>query len=188
GQITHHRYWDPVEAAQVVSGSDDEIAAALADRLRQSVHLHRVSDVPIGVFLSGGIDSSTITALSAKAQTTPVRAFTVGFDQDYESYRNELEHARAAARFIGAELNEVRLSFRHLLDFLPRMVELQDEPIADPVCVPLYYVAKLARDHGVTVCQVGEGADELFIGYPSWIEALKRQRLDDLPMPNPAKR
>ena len=74
-----------------------------------------------------------------------------------------------------------------MIDFLPQMVRLQDEPIGDPVCVPLYYVAKLARDNGVVVCQVGEGADELFIGYPSWIEALKRQQLDDLPMPNPAE-
>ena len=68
------------------------------------------------------------------------------------------------------------------------MVQLQDEPIGDPVCVPLYYVAKLAREHGVVVCQVGEGADELFIGYPSWIEALKRQHWNDLPVPRTAKR
>jgi asparagine synthase (glutamine-hydrolysing) len=68
------------------------------------------------------------------------------------------------------------------------MVQLQDEPIGDPVCVPLYYVAKLARDNGVKVCQVGEGADELFIGYPSWMEALKRQRWDDWPVPNALKR
>ena len=63
------------------------------------------------------------------------------------------------------------------------MVRLQDEPIADPVCVPLFYVARLAREHGVVVCQVGEGADELFIGYPSWIEALRRQQWNDWPVP-----
>jgi asparagine synthase (glutamine-hydrolysing) len=68
------------------------------------------------------------------------------------------------------------------------MVRLQDEPIADPVCVPVHFVAKLARGHGTIVCQVGEGADELFIGYPNWIEALKRQQYDDLPVPDLAKR
>ena len=67
------------------------------------------------------------------------------------------------------------------------MVHLQDEPIADPVCVPLYYVAKLARDNGVVVCQLGEGADELFIGYPNWLQALERQQLDDWPVPRLAE-
>src|SRR5215813_3586985 len=179
GHITEHRYWDPICAAPPVAGRDEDIAAGLLDRLRDSVRAHRVSDVPIGVFLSGGIDSSTIAALSAESQGSPVRAFTVSFDRDYESYRSELQHARAAASFVGADLAEVRLSFRDLLDFLPRMVELQDEPLADPVCVPLYYVARLARDHGVTVCQVGEGSDELFCGYPNWRRALILQRLAD---------
>ena len=93
------------------------------------------------------------------------------------------------AAHVGADHHEY-LAHRStdLLDFLPRMVHLQDEPIGDPVCVPLYYVSKLARDNGVIVCQVGEGADELFIGYPSWIEALKRQHWNDLPVPSTAKR
>ena len=74
----------------------------------------------------------------------------------------------------------MQLSFSDLIDFLPEMVRLQDEPIADPVCVPLYYVAKLAREQGVTVCQVGEGSDELFFGYPNWQRALRLQQLNDL--------
>ena len=72
------------------------------------------------------------------------------------------------AERVGAEHHERLLTVDDLLDFLPRMVQLQDEPIADPVCVPVYYVSKLARDNGVIVCQVGEGADELFCGYPTW--------------------
>ena len=74
------------------------------------------------------------------------------------------------------------------MDFLPEMVRLQDEPIADPVCVPVYYVSKLARDNGVVVAQVGEGADELFCGYPWWQRYLSLQRLDDLPVPRAVKR
>src|SRR5439155_3358785 len=88
----------------------------------------------------------------------------------------------------GAEHRERRLSLDDLIDFLPEMVRLQDEPIADPVCVPVYYVSKLARDNGVVVCQVGEGADELFWGYPSWKTLLRLQRSDDLPVPGSLKR
>ena len=77
---------------------------------------------------------------------------------------------------MGAEYHERLLTMDDLLDFLPRMVQLQDEPIADPVCVPVYYVSKLARDNGVIVCQVGEGADELFWGYPGWKTSLRFQR------------
>jgi asparagine synthase (glutamine-hydrolysing) len=79
------------------------------------------------------------------------------------------------AERVGAEHHEVLLEERDLLAFLPRMIALQDEPIGDPVCVPLYYVSKLARDHGVIVCQVGEGSDELFWGYPSWRRMLRLQ-------------
>jgi asparagine synthase (glutamine-hydrolysing) len=92
------------------------------------------------------------------------------------------------AAHVGADHHEYLVTVPDILEFLPRMVQLQDEPIGDPVCVPLYYVAKLAREAGVVVCQLGEGADELFIGYPSWIEALKRQHWNDLPVPNTAKR
>lgn len=88
------------------------------------------------------------------------------------------------AQEVGALYHERLLNVDDLLDFLPRMVHLQDEPIADPVCVPVYYVSKLARDHGIVVAQVGEGADELFWGYPSWKTALKLQHLDHWPVPN----
>jgi len=87
------------------------------------------------------------------------------------------------ASAVGAEYYERILTQDDLLDFLPAMVRLQDEPIADPVCVPVYYVSKLARDHGVTVCQVGEGSDELFCGYPSWKLRLQLQRYGSLPVP-----
>jgi asparagine synthase (glutamine-hydrolysing) len=180
GRVEERRYWDAVRASQPVSGTDQEIAVELLHLLRSSVRLHKVSDVPVGVFLSGGIDSSTIAALHGEGEVGGVRAFTVGYDKDYESYRSEVAQARLVAGFLGAELAEVRLSFSDLVDFLPEMVRLQDEPIADPVCVPLYYVAKLAREQGVTVCQVGEGSDELFFGYPNWHRALRLQQLNDL--------
>ena len=90
--------------------------------------------------------------------------------------RTSCRYARQMAARVGADHHEYLISRDDVIDFLPQMVHLQDEPIADPVCVPVYYVAKLAREHGIIVCQVGEGADELFIGYPDWLEALERQQ------------
>src|SRR5258708_9558060 len=89
---------------------------------------------------------------------------------------------------VHAEHRERLLNIDDLIDFVPQMVHLQDEPIADPVCVPVYYVSKLARDHGVIVCQVGEGADELFWGYPAWKIKLRLQQYDRLPVPKILKR
>ncbi len=183
------RYWDALTAAPPIAGSDEEIAERLLCELRNSVRLRKVSDVPVGVFLSGGIDSSTIAALFSEQETGPVKTFSIGYDSDYPSYKNELHYARDVARRVGAEHHEVRLAPRDLFEFLPRMVELQDEPIADPVCLPVHYLSRLARDHGVVVAQVGEGSDELFWGYPNWKRALGLQRLDArLPLPSAFKR
>ncbi len=122
----------------------------------------------MGVFLSGGIDSSTNAALFSEGESRPVRTFRIGYEAQYESYQNELEYARQMATLVHADHHERLLTVNDLIEFLPEMIRLQDEPIADPVCVPVYYVSKLARDHGVIVCQVGEGADELFWGYRDW--------------------
>ncbi len=184
GQATRQRYWDVWDAAQPIDGgSDEELGERILAKLRESVRLRKVSDVPVGVFLSGGVDSSTNAALFAEGESRPVRTFSIGYDRDYSGYANELHHARAMAERINSEHHERRLTRDDVIEFLPRMVHLQDEPIADPVCVPVYYVAKLARDSDTIVCQLGEGADELFIGYPNWLQALERQRQDDLPVP-----
>ncbi len=176
GAMEERRYWDVWDhTSPLIGQSDADIAARVLAQLRESVALRKVSDVPVGVFLSGGVDSSTNAALFSQGETHPVRTFTIGYDGEYPSYRNELGYARLMADTVGAEHHERLLSLEDLLAFLPRMVELQDEPIADPVCVPVYYVSQLARAHGVSVCQVGEGADELFWGYPSWKTA-KRLR------------
>jgi len=182
GRIEERRWWDAWDHVEPLSGvSEEELAGRILAELRTAVRLRKVSDVPVGVFLSGGIDSSTNAALFSEGETTRVKTFTIGFAGDYRSYRNELEYARSMAARVGAEHHERLLTADDLLDFLPQMIRLQDEPIADPVCVPLYYVSKLARDHGVVVCQVGEGADELFWGYPSWKKSLELQRLAAIP-------
>jgi asparagine synthase (glutamine-hydrolysing) len=116
-----------------------------------------------------------------------VRTFSIGFDAAYASYADELPHAERIARQVGAEHHARRLAARDVSEFIERMVYHQDEPIGDVVCVPLYYVAKLARDAGVIVCQVGEGSDELFCGYPFWIQHLRMARYDAWPIPRFAR-
>jgi asparagine synthase (glutamine-hydrolysing) len=130
-----------------------------------------MSDVPFGVFLSGGIDSTANVALMAGLMDRPVRTFTVGF-KDEPAY-NEIEEARFVANEFATEHHEVLITQQDLLDFLPDLIFHQDEPIADPVCVPLYYVSKLARETGTKVIQVGEGSDELFCGYEQYTYYLK---------------
>lgn len=188
GTVQQSRYWDVWDHTRPLSGvSEGNIAEQVLDELRTAVQLRKVSDVPVGVFLSGGIDSSVNTALFSEGESRPVQCFSIGYDGDYRSYQNELHYARQMANFAGAEYHERILTQQDLLDFLPSMVHFQDEPIADPVCVPVYYVSKLARDHGVTVCQVGEGSDELFWGYPSWKAQLELQRWGNLPLPRALK-
>jgi asparagine synthase (glutamine-hydrolysing) len=189
GTLTKRRYWDVFdEVPGMLDESEDAIAERVLDELRTAVSLRKVSDVPVGVFLSGGIDSSTNAALFSEGERSPVKTFSIGYADSYRSYQNELAYARAMASRVGADHHEYLISVDDVIDFLPRMVQLQDEPIGDPVCVPLFYVAKLARDNGVVVCQLGEGADELFIGYPNWLEALKRQQWNDWPVPQSMKR
>jgi len=184
GEMREERYWDVWDyTSPLVNTSEAEISERIIAELRTAVKLRKVSDVPVGIFLSGGIDSSTNAALFSEGEGGPVKTFTIGYQGEYPSYPNELEYARKMANRIDSEHHELLLSMDDLLDFLPRMVYLQDEPIADPVCVPVYYVSKLARDHGVIVCQVGEGADELFWGYQSWKIKLDLQRYNNLPIP-----
>ncbi|MGQ0743220.1 MAG: asparagine synthase (glutamine-hydrolyzing) [Acidimicrobiales bacterium] len=189
GSAKTHRWWDAWDHTRPLEGiADREIAELVIDELRQSVSYRKVSDVPVGVFLSGGVDSSTNVALFSEGENRPVRTFSVGYCGDHQTYRNELHHARRMATVVGAEHHEVLLDIEDLVDFLPEMVRLQDEPLADPVCVPVHFVARLARQHGVAVAQVGEGADELFCGYPWWRTALRLQGWNDRLGPPAMKR
>jgi asparagine synthase (glutamine-hydrolysing) len=188
GRIEERRWWDVWDSVEPLTDvPEEELQARLLEELRVSVQLRKVSDVPVGIFLSGGVDSSTNAALFSEGSGAPVKTFSIGYDESYPSYPNELEWARRMACEVGADHHERILSLDDLLAFLPEMVRLQDEPVADPVCVPLYYVSELARREGVTVAQAGEGADELFFGYPSWRTLLRLQRADDLPVPRAAK-
>jgi asparagine synthase (glutamine-hydrolysing) len=189
GSVKESRYWEVWEHVQPrTTETEDSLAEEILEELRIAVRLRKLSDVPVGVFLSGGIDSSTNAVLFAEGERQPVKTFSIGYDGEYGSNPSELPYARRVAGVISAEHHERILAVEDLLRFLPRMIQLQDEPIADPVCVPLYYVSELARKNGVTVCQAGEGSDELFWGYPLWKVKLRLQQLNDLPVPRPLKR
>lgn len=189
GAFHERRYWDVLDYTSAVGDlSEDQVAERILEELKVAVRLRKVSDVPVGVFLSGGIDSSTNAALFSEGPGEQVKTFSIGYAGKYESYQNELVYAKRVADEVGADYHERLLTVDDLIGFLPTMVRLQDEPIADPVCFPVYFVSKLARDNGISVCQVGEGADELFWGYPGWKTALRLQHLNDLPVPNWCKK
>jgi asparagine synthase (glutamine-hydrolysing) len=175
GDIRADTYWTPMHCSEDLAGyGEDELGERLLELLRASIAKRMMSDVPFGVFLSGGVDSSTNVALMSELMSQPVRTFSVAFRQ-YERY-NELEYARKIARLFKTDHHEVLIDAEDLTSFLPEMVHHQDEPIADWVCVPLYYVSKLARDSETIVVQVGEGSDELFHGYQNYIDAAARRR------------
>jgi asparagine synthase (glutamine-hydrolysing) len=189
GQCHQERYWDVLEHTTPLTGvGEAEIAERLLAELRSSVALRTVSDVPVGVFLSGGIDSSTNAALFSECASEKVSTFSVGYDQNYRGCQSELPFAAQMAGRIGAAHHERVLTQQDFLDFLPRMIYLQDEPIADPVCMPVYFLSKLARDHGVVVAQAGEGSDELFWGYAHWKQILNLIRWNEYPVPNAARK
>lgn len=175
------KYWDVWDHThpELYNADDETISEAIISELRTAVNYRMVADVPVGVFLSGGIDSSTNAALFSENSKGVVKSFCIGYDQNYSSYKNENHYAKMMAEYCGAEYHERLLTQDDFLDFVPEMVRLQDEPIADPVCVPVYYVSKLARDNGIVVAQVGEGSDELFWGYESWKKFLKWSNMND---------
>lgn len=166
--IRLERYWSPLEKS--VHGypelSEIEIEEKVLDLLRQSVNARMMSDVPFGVFLSGGVDSSVNVALMAELMNRPVDTFTVGF-KELEEY-NELEYARKIASIFNTNHHEILIDHNDAFSVLDKLAWHEDEPNADPVCIPLYFVSKLTRDSGTTVIQVGEGSDEQFVGY-NWM-------------------
>jgi asparagine synthase (glutamine-hydrolysing) len=160
-ELSIERYWNIPEP---VIRTDLEPRAWIREtrrRLTQSVESHLMSDVPLGVFLSGGLDSSAIAALAQRAVSRPVQTFAVGYA---ETKFSELNFARRAARALGTEHRDVTIGIGDFFGALPRLIWHEDEPIAWPSSVSLYFVSKLAAQH-VKVVLTGEGSDELFAGY-----------------------
>jgi len=161
-----HRYWSLLEAAQQASadpfrGSLDDAADRLDDLLKASLSGQMLSDVPLGAFLSGGVDSSLIVAMMQQLSRDPVRTFTVGFQ---ETQFDESRFARRIAQYLDTEHTELLVTARDAAAVVPELPDLYSEPLADNSQIPTYLVARLARQH-VTVALSGDAGDELFCGY-----------------------
>jgi asparagine synthase (glutamine-hydrolysing) len=176
GRATVMPFWR-LPAEESFAGREEEAAERLRERLADAVRAHLVSDVPLGAFLSGGIDSSIVVGLMAEA-TTSVKTFSIGFD---EPAFDELEHARAVAKWFGTDHHEfvVRPDALAILD---RLIDHFDEPFADPSAIPTWYVSEMARRH-VTVVLSGDGGDELFGGYDRYLPQRRVAAFDRMPIP-----
>jgi asparagine synthase (glutamine-hydrolysing) len=189
GRVRIDQYWDlPLDGADpdLERRPDAELVERFRDLLQESVRLRLMADVPLGMFLSGGIDSSAVAALMSREMDRPVRTFSVAFaDRAY----SELTYARQVARAIGADAHEILIDDKDFFGALPRLLWHEDEPIAHPSSVPLHFVSALAREH-VKVVLTGEGSDELLAGYGKYPRSLlnwKAGTLYERMLPAPAR-
>ena len=172
------KYWD-IDYPDPEPHSPEFLLERFRELLDESVRMRLLSEVPLGVFLSGGLDSSAILATMSKyAGDSRVKTFSVGYQASRaeETASNEFEYARLAADAFASEHHEYRLDATHFAEFVPDLVSYLDEPLADPSCIPLYFISKLAREH-ITVVLSGEGADEILAGYGIYSKMLALDRI-----------
>ncbi len=180
-------YWDMAQVARTQRDigvaqalSDEQAIAKLEQVLGDAVQGQMMADVPLGAFLSGGVDSSAVVAMMCKLSSTPVRTFCVGFD---EAAFNEADHARAVAKHLGTDHTELTLTGPDALSVIPKLPALYDEPFSDSSQIPTHLVCQMARQH-VTVALSGDGGDEMFAGYTRYLMAQTLwKKISGVPLP-----
>ena len=173
GTARTERYWSPLDGEGWPAANGAESVERVRELLERSVAKRLMSDVPIGAFLSGGLDSSTNVALMSRLTSTPLRTFSLGFDGFGEAENfHDLPYARRVAHHFGCAHEETIITAADCRQAVPQLVAQQDEPIGDPACLPMHFVAQAAKRRGVTVVLVGEGSDEVFGGYPDMMRLI----------------
>ncbi|HZS10442.1 MAG TPA: asparagine synthase (glutamine-hydrolyzing) [Blastocatellia bacterium] len=165
GTVREERYWKLDYDVEKTRISEAEAIDEVRGRLREAVQLRLIADVPLGVLLSGGVDSSSVAALARESAAGRVKTFSIAFD---EKSFDESNYARAVAEHLGTEHFEHRFTEREMLELVPEIPRLLDEPLGDSSLIPTYLVSRFTREH-VTVALGGDGGDELFAGYPTYV-------------------
>ncbi len=171
GIVQHEQYWE-VEYNDAIHGlSFEATEEQLYHELQKSVNYRMVADVPVGAFLSGGVDSSAIVAMMSKMTSSPIKTYSIGFagQPDYD----ELIYARKISKQFNTEHYEKVVTAKDIVEFLPHIVNIFDEPLADSTCIPIYFISQIARQQGTVVVQSGDGSDEIFGGYRAWLRYKK---------------
>jgi asparagine synthase (glutamine-hydrolysing) len=177
-RLTIHRYWDIAFRVAEPERNEEEYAERLEELFRAAVRRRLISDVPLGAFLSGGIDSSAVVGMMAKLSDHPVKTYTIGFD---EKGYSEIEDARRIAKHFGTDHHEFEVR-PSAISILPDLVWHFDEPFGDSSAIPTYYVSKIAVEH-VKVALAGDGGDELFAGYTRYLDSLRTPPYHLIPEP-----
>ena len=173
GKIEKNKYWDPFMFKVDKDISKKEALSKVEKLLEDSVEYRKVSDVEVGLFLSGGIDSSLIGKLMKDNERSRLKGFNIDYEEHFQGYKGEVEEASYAASSLGFELIKEKIRYSDFQELIENYSFYQDDLLGDEVGIPLYFLGKITHASGIKVVQVGEGADELFYGYDHWLRFMK---------------